>query len=64
MFDDICTFLERWLPRFEADNRTYMNIAIGCTGGRHRSVFMAERLKDRFAADFGSVLVRHRETEV
>lgn len=64
MFDDICAFLERWLPRFEADNRTYMNIAIGCTGGRHRSVFMAERLRDHFAADFGSVLVRHRETEV
>lgn len=64
MFDDIRRFLERWIPRFEADNRAYMNIAIGCTGGRHRSVFMAERLKAHFSGRFGSVLVRHRETAV
>jgi len=64
MFDDIARFLDRWIPRFEADNRAYMNIAIGCTGGRHRSVYMAERLKANFADRFGSVLVRHRETEL
>lgn len=62
MFDDISRFVERWVPRFEADNRAYMNIAIGCTGGRHRSVYMAERLHEHFDGRFGTVLVRHRET--
>ncbi|MEM8766752.1 MAG: RNase adapter RapZ [Pseudomonadota bacterium] len=62
MFEDIRSFLERWIPRFEADNRAYMNIAIGCTGGRHRSVYMAERLRAYFDGRFGRVLVRHRET--
>ncbi len=62
MFEDIRRFVERWVPRFEADNRAYMNIAIGCTGGRHRSVYMAERLRAHFDGHFGAVLVRHRET--
>lgn len=64
MFEDIRGFLERWIPRFEADNRAYINIAIGCTGGRHRSVYMAERLKLQFHGSYDNVLVRHRETEV
>lgn len=64
MFEDIRGFLERWVPRFEADNRAYINIAIGCTGGRHRSVYMAERLRAHFDGRFDNVLVRHRETEV
>jgi UPF0042 nucleotide-binding protein len=64
MFDDIRGFLERWVPRFEADNRAYLNIAIGCTGGRHRSVYMAERLKSHFDGCFDNVLIRHRETEL
>lgn len=59
---DIASFLERWIPRFEADNRTYMTIAIGCTGGQHRSVYMAEKLCAHFNDSFGSVLVRHRES--
>jgi UPF0042 nucleotide-binding protein len=63
MFDDISRFLDRWLPRFEADNRTYMTVAIGCTGGRHRSVYMAERLAGHYTGRFGTVLVRHREAE-
>jgi len=63
MFEDIARFLERWIPRFEADNRAYMTVAIGCTGGRHRSVYMAERLRARFHDHFGNVLVRHREAE-
>jgi UPF0042 nucleotide-binding protein len=62
MQDDITGFLERWVPRFEADNRAYMTVAVGCTGGRHRSVYLAERLREHFAGRFGSVLVRHRET--
>lgn len=62
MFDDIVGFLDRWLPRFEDNNRAYMTVAIGCTGGRHRSVYLAERLAETFQGRFGSVLVRHRET--
>jgi RNase adapter protein RapZ len=61
MLEDLSAFLERWLPRFEADRRTYMTVAIGCTGGQHRSVYMAEKLGERFSSRFGNVLVRHRE---
>jgi UPF0042 nucleotide-binding protein len=64
MFGDIRDFLERWIPRFESDNRAYLNIAVGCTGGRHRSVYMAERLRSHFSDRFDNVLVRHRETEL
>lgn len=61
MLEDISVFLERWIPRFEADNRTYITVAIGCTGGQHRSVYMVERLGQRFRKTYASVLVRHRE---
>jgi UPF0042 nucleotide-binding protein len=54
-------FLENWLPRFEAENRSYMTVAIGCTGGRHRSVYLAEQLRQYFTEQLSSVLVRHRE---
>ena len=61
MADDISGYLDRWLPRFEHDQRTYMTVAIGCTGGQHRSVYMVERLAERFRGRFADVLVRHRE---
>lgn len=61
MFDDVCAFLDRWIPKFEEDNRTYMTIAIGCTGGQHRSVYLAERLGAHFADKLDNVLVRHRQ---
>lgn len=61
MYQDIRRFLETWVPRFEADNRTYMTVAIGCTGGQHRSVYMVERLTAHFRALRDNVLVRHRE---
>ena len=61
MFDDISSFLDRWVPKFKDDNRTYMTIAIGCTGGQHRSVYLAERLGRHFERQLDNVLVRHRE---
>lgn len=61
MIRDICEFLERWLPRFSANNRSYMTVAIGCTGGQHRSVYITERLRQHFDAPQGRVLARHRD---
>lgn len=61
MFTDICQYLEKWLPRFEDNNRSYMTVAIGCTGGQHRSVYLAERLAKHFAQPDTNVQVRHRE---
>ena len=60
MRKDIERFIEEWLPCFERDNRSYLTVAIGCTGGRHRSVYFAETLAAHFA-DKARVLVRHRE---
>ena len=61
MFDDIRVFLETWIPRFEADNRSYLCVAIGCTGGHHRSVFMVEQLARHFRASGKPILVKHRD---
>ncbi|MBI1887419.1 MAG: RNase adapter RapZ [Nitrosomonadales bacterium] len=60
MFEDIRNFLERWLPCYIADNRSYLTVAIGCTGGQHRSVYFAEKLARYFEGQ-QQVLVRHRE---
>ncbi len=57
--DDLRSFLARWLPEARRDNRNYLTVAIGCTGGRHRSVFLAEQLARSFTGDW-RVLVRHR----
>ena len=62
MLDDVAGFLERWLPALAEDQRSYVVVAIGCTGGQHRSVFLAEQLARRFAGRY-SVLVRHRELD-
>ena len=61
LFDDIATFLSDWLPHFDRDNRSYVTVAIGCTGGQHRSVWLAEKLAAHFGAN-RQVLVRHRES--
>jgi UPF0042 nucleotide-binding protein len=60
MFGDIRDFVARWLPSFVADNRSYLTVAIGCTGGQHRSVYLAEKLARHFEYQ-QQVLVRHRE---
>ncbi len=60
MYSDIRNFVERWLPSFVADNRSYFTVAIGCTGGQHRSVYLAEKLARHFEHQ-QQVLVRHRE---
>ncbi len=63
MFRDIATYLTTWIPKFEANARLYITVAIGCTGGQHRSVYLTERLAAHFAAQFENVLVRHREID-
>lgn len=60
MYNDIRTFVANWLPCFLADNRSYVTVAIGCTGGEHRSVYFAETLARHFR-ESRRVLVRHRE---
>lgn len=59
MVDDIASFVERWLPQYLQDTRSYLTVSIGCTGGQHRSVYVVERLGERFAEQ-GQVLIRHR----
>ncbi len=61
MQQDISGFIQRWLPAFVDANRSYMTIAIGCTGGQHRSVYLAEQLKAEFCHHYSNVQVRHRE---
>ncbi|MBS0516775.1 MAG: RNase adapter RapZ [Proteobacteria bacterium] len=61
--DEVSAFLDTWLPRFEADNRSYVTICLGCTGGRHRSVYLAEKLAEHFRATREQVLTFHRELE-
>lgn len=61
LFQDIANFLERWLPRFDAEGRSYLTIAIGCTGGQHRSVYLADSLCRHFKNPDLNVMVRHRE---
>lgn len=60
MVDDIERFIEKWLPSYQATNRHYLTIAIGCTGGQHRSVYVAETLAKRFAAKMEGIAIRHR----
>jgi RNase adapter protein RapZ len=61
MFNDIKTFIETWLPEYTKDNRNYMTISIGCTGGYHRSVFIAEQLYEYFKTLGTNIQLRHRE---
>lgn len=60
-FNDIVHFLERWVPRFELEGRSYLTVAIGCTGGRHRSVYLTDLLAGHFKQQSMNVITRHRE---
>ena len=61
MCNDIANYLEKWLPAFEGNNRSYLTIAIGCTGGMHRSVYIAERLARYFNENYDNIQLRHRQ---
>lgn len=59
----IQTFVQTWLPHLERNNRSYLTIAIGCTGGQHRSVYLAQIIGESFAMSHPNVKIRHREQE-
>jgi len=63
MSNDLQGFLERWIPCFARENRAYLSVAIGCTGGHHRSVYLIEHLARHFATSYPGLIVRHRELE-
>jgi UPF0042 nucleotide-binding protein len=59
MYTDIAAFLERWIPEYIDFNRNYLTVAIGCTGGQHRSVYMADKLAAALSGRYPQVLTRH-----
>ena len=61
MYEDIEKFLLAWLPEFRDSQRSYVTVGIGCTGGRHRSVYLVDRLASRFGSRFERVITHHRE---
>ena len=61
MVDDIRAYLEKWLPRYESNNRSYITVAVGCTGGQHRSVYIGEKLGRYFSSKVNNVQIRHRD---
>lgn len=63
LYADIHGFLDRWLPRYRDSNRSYMTVAIGCTGGQHRSVYLANRLFQHYREHYPGIHLRHRELQ-
>ncbi len=61
MFDDILAFLKRWIPEYNSVDRSYLTVAIGCTGGQHRSVYMTDKLAGALRSLHDPVLTRHNE---
>lgn len=63
MQHDIFTFVDKWVPSFQDNNRSYLTVAIGCTGGMHRSVFLAENISQQLTLKMPNIQVRHRELD-
>jgi len=63
MLSDIKQYVEKWLPSFEHDNRSYLTVAVGCTGGQHRSVYFVEQLYQYFTQSQHQTIARHRELD-
>lgn len=63
MLTDIQQYVEKWLPSFDQDHRSYLTVAIGCTGGQHRSVYFVEQLSTYFKQQKQKVIIRHRELD-
>lgn len=61
MYQSIAAFITQWIPKFEAENRSYVTVSIGCTGGHHRSVYLTERLGAAFQKTRSNVTIRHKE---
>lgn len=61
LLKDVIDFLQRWIPRFESEGRSYLTVAIGCTGGQHRSVYLVDALARHFKTPSLNVIARHRE---
>jgi UPF0042 nucleotide-binding protein len=61
MLENLSQFMTTWIPKFATNNRSYLNISIGCTGGRHRSVYMVEALAEHLKQQHNNILLRHRE---
>ncbi len=61
MLADIIGYLTRWIPKFQSNNRSYLTVSIGCTGGQHRSVYIANRLHEHFSKQYSFVQVIHKE---
>ncbi|PTU30046.1 RNase adapter RapZ [Stenotrophobium rhamnosiphilum] len=62
MTSDIRSFLESWMPEYQKQDRAYLTIAIGCTGGKHRSVYLVEKLAKHFGKRFDHIIIKHRES--
>lgn len=63
MLTDIQHYVEKWLPSFDHDHRSYLTVAIGCTGGQHRSVYFVEQLSAYFKQQKQKVIIRHRDLD-
>ncbi len=63
LYADLCHYLDRWLPRYREGNRSYMTIALGCTGGQHRSVYLANRLFQHYREQYPAIHIKHRELQ-
>ncbi|GJM13645.1 MAG: nucleotide-binding protein [Pseudohongiella sp.] len=61
MVNDITSYLKKWLPKYESNNRSYITVAVGCTGGQHRSVYVGEKLAEHFSGKIKNVQIRHRD---